>query len=82
MALSSNQNALKVQGLDKILGRKSGSKSARMAKLLQFLQGHRKPAFSEKVQRADQWKWLKNCPKSNPRLTGQNALEEIALSSK
>ena len=53
-----------------------------MAKLLQFLQGHRKPAFSEKVQRADQWKWLKNCPKSNPRLKGQNALEEIALSSK
>ena len=49
MALSSNQNALKVQGLDKIMGRKIGSESAPMAQLLQFLQGQRKPAFSEKV---------------------------------
>ena len=29
---------------------KSGSKSFRMAKLWQFLQGHPKAAFSEKVQ--------------------------------
>ena len=34
-------------------GENSGSKSARMAKLSQFLQGHPKPAFSEKVQRGD-----------------------------
>ena len=56
MALSSNLNAVKVQRLEKILGQKSGSKSARMAKLLQFSQGHPKPAFSEKVQRGDQGK--------------------------
>ena len=53
MALSSNQYALKGQGLKKILGEKSGPKSARMAKLQQFLQGHPKPAFSEKVQWGD-----------------------------
>ena len=37
-----------------------GSKSARMAKLWQFSQGHPKPAFSEKVQRADEGKFFKN----------------------
>ena len=39
-----------------------------MAKLWQFLQGHPKPAFSEKVQRGDQGKFFKNRPKSKPRL--------------
>ena len=33
------------------LGANSGSKSARMAKLWQFSQGHPKPAFFEKVQK-------------------------------
>ena len=42
-----------------------------MAKLWQFLQGHPKPAFSEKVQRGDQGKFFKNRPKSGPRLKGQ-----------
>ena len=32
------------------MGQKTGSKSARMARLWQFLQGHPKPAFSKKVQ--------------------------------
>ena len=41
-----------MQRLD--FGLDSGSKSARMAKLLQFSQDHPKPAFSEKVQRGDQ----------------------------
>ena len=49
----------------------SGSKSARMAKLWQFSQGHTKPAFSEKVQRG---KFLKNRPKSSPRLKGPTVL--------
>ena len=74
MALSSNQYALKGQRLEKILGQKSGSKSARMAKLWQFLQGHPKPAFSVKVQRGDQGKCFKNRPKSGPRLKGLKAL--------
>ena len=55
-------------------GKKAASKSARMAALWQFLQGHPKPAFSEKVQRGDQGKFLKNRPKSSPRLQGQKEL--------
>ena len=74
MALSSNQYALKVQRLEKILAQKAAPKSARMAKLLQFLQGHPKPAFSEKVQRGDQGKSFKNRPKSSLRLKGPKAL--------
>ena len=35
-------------------GAEGGFKRARTAKLWQFLQGHPKPAFSEKVQKADQ----------------------------
>ena len=45
-----------------------------MAKLWQFLQGHPKPAFSEKVERGDQGKFFKNRPKSSPRLKGPKAL--------
>ena len=41
-------------------GAQGGSKSARMAKLWQFLQGHPKPVFSVKVQRGDQGKFFKN----------------------
>ena len=55
-------------------GAEGGSKSARTAKLWQFLQGHPKPAFSEKVQREDQAKFFKNRPKSSPRLKGPKAL--------
>ena len=68
IALSSNQYALKVQRLEKILGAKSGSKSARMANFWQFSKGHPKPAFSENVQSGDQDKFLKDRPKSSPRL--------------
>ena len=57
----------------KDFGAKSGSKSARMAKLWQFSQGHPKPAFSEKVQRGDQGKFVKNGLKSSPRLKGPKA---------
>ena len=74
MALFCNYYALKVQRLQKILGQKSGSKSARMTKLWQFWQGHPKPAFSKKVQRGDQRKFFKNRLKSSPRLKGPKAL--------
>ena len=73
MALSSNQYALEVQRLEKILGKKSGSKSTRIAKLWQFLQGHPKHAFSEKLQWGDQGKFFKNRPKGSPRLKGAKA---------
>ena len=63
-----------MQRLEKILAQKAAPKSARMAKLWQFLQGHPKPAFSEKVQRGDQGKFFKNRPKSSPRLKGLKAL--------
>ena len=56
------------------MAQKAAPKSARMAKLLQFLQGHPKLAFSEKVQRGDQGKFFKNRPKSSPRLKGPKAL--------
>ena len=56
------------------MGQKGGSQSARMAKLWQFLQGHPKPAFSEKVQKGDQGKFFKNRPEGCPRLKGQKAL--------
>ena len=73
MALFSNLYALKLQRLEKNFGANSGSKSARMAKLWQFLQGHPKPAFSVKVQRGDQGKFFKNRPKGSPRLKGPKA---------
>ena len=56
------------------LGAKSGYKSARMAKLWQFSQGHPKLAFSEKEQRGDQEKFIKNRLKSSLRLKGSKAL--------
>ena len=56
------------------MGQKSGSQSARIAKLWQFLQGHPKPAFSEKVQKGDQGKFFKNRSKRCPRLKGRKAL--------
>ena len=38
--------------------------------VMEFLRGHSKPAFSEKVQRGDQGKFFKNRPKSSHRLKG------------
>ena len=55
-------------------GANSGFKSARMAKLWQFSQGHPKPAFSEKVQGEDEGKFFKNRLKSSLRLNGPEAL--------
>ena len=45
-----------------------------MAKLWQFLKGLPKPAFSEKVKRGGQGKFLKNRSKSKPQLKGTKAL--------
>ena len=56
------------------MAQKAAPKSARMAKLVQFLEGHPKPEFSEKVQRGDKRKFLKNRPKSSLRLKGPKAL--------
>ena len=81
MLLTSNLYALKVQRLEKILVQKNGSKSVRMAKLWQFLQGHPKPTFFKKVERGHQGKCFKNRPKRSPRLKGPNALAQMALSS-
>ena len=44
-----------------------------MAKSWPFPQGHPKPAFSVKVQTGDQGRFLKNWPKSSPRLKGPKA---------
>ena len=52
-----------------------------MAKLFQLLQGHPKPAFSEKVQREDQGKFFKNRPTSSHRLKDLKALAQITLCS-
>ena len=52
-----------------------------MAKLLQFLQGPPKAAFSEKVQRRDQGKFLKYRRKRSPRLKSPIALAQMALCS-
>ena len=45
-----------------------------MPELWQFLQAQPKPAFSQKVQRGDQDKFLKNRLRSSPRLKGPTAL--------
>ena len=68
----------------KDLGANSGYKSARMAKLLEFSQGHPKPSFSEKVQREDQEKFFKNRLKSRLKTLKilKSTLAEITLSSK
>ena len=74
MALFSNLYALKLQRLEKILRQTTGSKSARMAKLWQFRQGHPKAVFSEKVQRGDEEKFFKDRPKNSSHLKGPTAL--------
>ena len=79
MSLSCNLYPLILQRLEKILGQKSGSKSARMAKLWQFLQGHQKATFSEKVQTGDKEKSFQKSPKKMPSLkpkkhTGANGI--------
>ena len=71
MALFSNLHLFKVQTLENILVQSGAPK---VAKLWQFSQGHPKAAFCEKVQTGDQGKFLKNRPKSRPRLKRLKAL--------
>ena len=73
MALSANLHVHIVQRLEKILAQMR-LKSARMAKLLQFSQGHPKPEFSEKVHKGDKEKFFKNHPKGGFRLKAPTAL--------
>ena len=56
------------------MGQKRGPKSARKAKLWQFLRSHPKPAFSEKVQKRVQGKFFNNRPKRCLHLKGPKAL--------
>ena len=66
----------------KDFGAKSGSKSARMAKLWQFSQGHPKAPFSEKVQRGGLRKIFQKSPKKWPSPQKPNStLAQMALSS-
>ena len=60
-----------MQRLGTILALTTAPKVARMAKLWQFLEGHPKPPFSEKVQRGDEKKVFKNSQKEALALMGQ-----------
>ena len=44
-----------------------------MAKLWEFSRGHSKLAFSEEKERGEEGKFVKNLPKSRPRLKGPKA---------
>ena len=80
MALSSIYYALKGQRLEKISGQKTGSKSARMAKLWTFSQGHPIPAFSAKGEPRN---IFKKSPKKQPSFQRpKSTLAQMALSSK
>ena len=71
-----------MQRLEKILAQKAPSKSARMAKLWQFSQGHPKPAFSVKAQTGDQGKFFKKSPKRMTSLKRpKSTVAQMALSS-
>ena len=74
MPLSSNLYAFKVQTLETILAQKAAPKVPELPSYGQFMRGHSKPAFSEKVQRGDQGKFFKNRQKSSPRLKGLIAI--------
>ena len=74
MALSSNYFALNVQRMEMILAQTTAPKVTGWPSNGNFLQGHPKPEFSEKVQRGEQGKFFKNRPKSSLRLKGPKAL--------
>ena len=70
MALSSNLYALNVKRMEMILAQTTAPKVPGWPSDGNFLQGHEKPAFSEKVQRGDQRNFSKNRPKGSLRLKG------------
>ena len=81
MALFSNQYALKVQRLEKFLAEKAAAKNARMAKLLQFLQGHPNPAFCKKSAQGRPRKMFQKSPKKEPKFERRKStLAQMALS--
>ena len=74
MALSSNQYAVKLQKLEKILAETAAPKVPEWPKLWQYSQRHPKPAVPETVQRLDQGKFFQTRPKSIPPLKGPTEL--------
>ena len=62
-------------------GTKSSSKTARMAKLWQFWQGHPKPAFSKKSSKKGPKEIFQKSPKKQPSLErSKSTLAQMALS--
>ena len=59
-----------MQRLEMILAQTTAPKVPEWPSDGNFLQGHPKPAFSEKVQRGDQMNFSKNRPKGSLRLKG------------
>ena len=74
MALSSNKYTLIAPKLEKILAQNGPPKMPEWKSYGKFRKVTLNPHFSEKVERGDQGKFLKNRPKSSPCLKGPKAL--------
>ena len=74
MALSSYKYALIAPRLEKILAQNAAPKVPEWQSYGKFRKVTVNPHFSEKVERGDQGKFLKNRPKSSPCLKGPKAL--------
>ena len=73
-ALSSNQYALNMQRIEKILAQKAAPKILEWASYGNFGKVTQNPHFVKKERRGDQGKFFKNRPKTSPRLKGPKAL--------
>ena len=74
MSLSSKLYLLITQRLQKILAQKAAPKLPEWLSYANSRKVTQNPHFLKKVQRGDQGKFLKNLPKSSPRLKGPKAL--------
>ena len=74
MSLSSKLYLLIMQRLKKILAQKAAPKVPEWPSYGNFGKVTQNPQFSKKQQRGDQGKFVKNHPKSSPRLKGPKAL--------
>ena len=74
MPLSSSKYALIVQKLKKILAEKAAPKVPEWPRYGNFGKVTKNPHFLKKEQKGDQGKFVKNRPKSSPRLKGPKAL--------
>ena len=74
MALSCNKYALIAPRVEKILAQNAAPKAPEWQSYGNFCKVTLNPDFSEKVERGDQGKFLKNRPKSSPCLKGPKAL--------